>query len=164
LVFQLVLPSVVAPRYPGSGPSNIPDRLAWYRDIAAQQLGLMGPYDEVPTILGSSRLALVLLGVIVALALAEPYQRRICRIFFGVSSVSDVVEVFSGYMNTMTIEDSGETSNISLTVESKLIELNRARVRRYTHESHQARHPDDTFFSFVADLQDKSVVWGRKEA
>jgi hypothetical protein len=67
-------------------------------------------------------------------------------------------------MNTMTIEDSGETSNISLTVESKLIELNRARVRRYTHESHQARHPDDTFFSFVADLQDKSVVWGRKEA
>ena len=117
--------------------------------------------------LSAKSASLTLSGIdnaIVALALAEPYQRRICRIFFGVSSVSDVVEVFSGYMNTMTIEDSGETSNISLTVESKLIELNRARVRRYTHESHQARHPDDTFFSFVADLQDKSVVWGRKEA
>jgi hypothetical protein len=62
----------------------------------------------------------------------------------------------------MQIEDSGETSTITLTIESKLVELNRARVRRYTHESHQSRHPNDTFFSFVADLQDKPVVWGRK--
>lgn len=101
---------------------------------------------------------------IVALALAEPYQRRICNIYFGVSNVADVVEVFSGYMNVMSVEDSGETSTISLSIESKLVELSRARIRRYTHESQQARHPGDTFFSFVADLQDKSVVWGRKES
>lgn len=103
-------------------------------------------------------------NAIVALALAEPYQRRTCNIYFGVSNANDVVEVFSGYMNIMSIEDSGETSTITLTIESKLVELNRARVRRYTHESHQARHPGDTFFSYVADLQDKAVVWGRKEA
>jgi hypothetical protein len=101
---------------------------------------------------------------IVSLSLAEPYQRRQCRILWGVTTVSDFVEIFGGYMNTMAIEDSGETSNITLTVESKLIELNRPRVRRYTHESQKSRYPTDTFFSFVADLQDKDIVWGRKTA
>lgn len=101
---------------------------------------------------------------IVSLALTEPYQRRQCRILWGVTNVDDYVEVFGGYMNTMAIEDSGETSNITLTVESKLIELNRPRVRRYTHESQKSRYPTDTFFSYVADLQDKEIVWGRKIA
>jgi hypothetical protein len=101
---------------------------------------------------------------IVSVALGEPYQRRVCRILWGVTNVSDFVEIFGGYMNTMSIEDSGETSNITLTVESKLVELNRPRVRRYTHESQKSRYPTDTFFSYVADLQDKDIVWGRKTA
>lgn len=101
-------------------------------------------------------------STLVALALTEPYQQRVCRILWGVTTVSDFVEVFGGYMNTMNIEDSGETSTITLTVESKLVELNRPRPRRYTHESQKSRYPNDTFFSFVADLQDKSVAWGRK--
>ena len=105
-----------------------------------------------------------ILSSIVSLALSEPYQRRQCRILWGVTNVDDYVEVFGGYMNTMAIEDSGETSNITLTVESKLIELNRPRVRRYTHESQKSRYPTDTFFSYVADLQDKDIVWGRKTA
>lgn len=99
---------------------------------------------------------------IVSLALVEPYQRRFCRVLFGVQNVADAVEVFSGFMNTMTIEDSGETSAIELLVDSKLVELERARVRRYTHESQQSRYPGDTFFSYVADLQDRDIVWGRK--
>lgn len=99
---------------------------------------------------------------IVALALDEPYQRRRCRVLFGVRDVADAVEVFSGLMNTMAIEDSGETSKISLMVDSKLVELERAKIRRYTHESQQSRHSGDTFFSFVADLQDRDVAWGRK--
>jgi hypothetical protein len=74
------------------------------------------------------------------------------------------VEVFGGFMDVMTIEDSGETSTISLTVESKLVQLERAKELRYTNESQRALFPSDTFFSFVADLQDKEVVWGRKSA
>ena len=101
---------------------------------------------------------------IVSLALNEPYQRRACRIYFGVQSISDVVEVFSGVMNTMAIEDSGTSSTIQLAVESKLVELERALVRRYTHESQQSRYPNDTFFSYVSQLQDKDVVWGRTQA
>jgi hypothetical protein len=98
---------------------------------------------------------------LVSLALSEPYQNRACRILFGVTDVDDIVEVFSGFMDVMTIEDSGDTSVISLTVESKLVQLERAKELRYTHESQQALFPGDTFFSFVADLQDKEIPWGR---
>jgi len=101
---------------------------------------------------------------LVSLALQEPYQNRGCRILFGVTDVSDFVEVFGGFMDTMNIEDSGDTSTITLTVESKLVQLERAKERRYTHESQQSRYSGDTFFSYVSDLQDKEVVWGRKSA
>lgn len=103
---------------------------------------------------------------IVALALVEPYQRRPCRILFGctVPAPNDVIEMFSGKMNTMTIEDAPDSATITLTIESRLIELQRAKTRRYNHESHISRYPGDTFFATVADLQDRQVTWGRKQA
>jgi hypothetical protein len=98
---------------------------------------------------------------LVSLALQEPYQNRSCRILFGVTDVVETIEVFGGFMDVMDIQDGGDTSTITVTVESKLIQLERAKIRRYTEESQRARHPNDTFFSFVADLQDREVVWGR---
>ena len=101
---------------------------------------------------------------LVSLALTEPYQNRACRILFGVDGSSAAVEVFAGTMDTMNIEDSGETSTISLKVESKWVRLDRVNMRRYTSESQKSRHSGDTFFDWVADLQDREIVWGRKEA
>ena len=101
---------------------------------------------------------------IVSLALQEPYQRRKARILYGVTGSSDYVEVFSGKMNKMTIEDSPESGTVSLLVDSKLVELDRASNRRYTSESQKSRHPDDTFFDYVAGLQDADIIWGRKSA
>ena len=99
---------------------------------------------------------------LISLALQEPYQNRECRILFGVIDSSDIVEVFAGTMDRMTIQDGGETGTIDLKVESKWVRLDRANVRRYTSESQKSRHSTDTFFDYVADLQDKDVVWGRK--
>jgi len=96
------------------------------------------------------------------LALQEPYQRRACTIYFGTTDTTSAIEVFSGLMDVMTIEDGGETSNISLTVESKLIRLEKASNWRYTEGSHKSRYPSDTFFSYLADLQDRDIVWGRE--
>jgi hypothetical protein len=101
---------------------------------------------------------------VLSLALVEPYQRRVCRVLFGVVGSTDVIEMFSGKMNTMSIEDAPDSAVVTLTIESRLIELQRAKPRRYNHESHIARYPGDTFFSLVADLQDRQVVWGRKQA
>ena len=96
-----------------------------------------------------------------AYALTEPYQRRTCRIYLGEMTDDAVVEIFTGKMDTMKLEDTGETSNISLTVESNLVELERASNWRYTNENHQSRYDGDTFFSYVQSIQDQSVAWGR---
>ena len=100
-------------------------------------------------------------GGLVSLALQEPYQRRKCRVYFGEASVSEVVEVFSGQLNTMQIEDSGEDGTISVLVDSKLVELERSSNRRYTSESQKARYAGDTFFDYVSAIQDAEIVWGR---
>ena len=117
--------------------------------------------------LSAKGITLQLSGVpteIVSLALQEPYQRRDCKIYFGTTDTSAPIEVFSGLMDKMTIEDSGDSSVIQLTVESKLLRLNKASNWRYTQESHKSRHSGDTFFSYVTDLQNKDIIWGREKA
>ena len=105
---------------------------------------------------------------LVTYALTEEYQGHLCYIYWGIKSVSDVVEVFSGYMDKITIQDDGETSTISLSVESRLITLERPNARRYTQASHDAviategySNTTDTFFKWVTQLQDKQIPWGR---
>lgn len=119
-------------------------------------------------------------STIISRALTEEYQGRLVTIYWGVGGVSDedaedpVVEVFSGYMDKMTIQDDGESATIQLTVESRLITLERPNVRRYTSESHASTRlkkwldagnsgnpAADTFFDYVTQLQDKQIVWGR---
>ena len=132
---------------------------------AGELLNIQG-LEEVAD-LSAKALTLVLSGAsaeLVSLALQEPYQRRKARVLYGVTSVDDYVEVFTGKMNRMTIEDSAESGQISLIVDSKLVELDRSSNRRYTSESHKSRHPGDKFFDYVAAIQDAEIVWGRKEA
>ena len=119
--------------------------------------------DEVND-LSAKSITLQLSGVpasLVSLALQEPYQNRECKVYFGTTDTTTPIEVFSGLMNVMTIEDGGETSVISLTVESKLIRLEKSSNWRYTEGSQKARYSSDTFFNYVSDLQDKTLVWGR---
>ena len=127
---------------------------------------------------------------ILALALQEPYQGRLCYIKFGMigankdfllkedgsfillenSSAIDIsagdpnvlTTLFTGYMDQMAIEEGPDTSIISLAVESKLIDLDRPRVQRYTSASQKARYAGDLAFDFIPDLQDKPLSWGRK--
>ena len=101
---------------------------------------------------------------LVSAALQEPYQRRRCKVFFGAVNVADVVEVFTGSLNTMPIEDSGETSVITATVDSKLVETEKASNLRYTSEGQKSRYSGDTFFDYVSAIQDAEIVWGRKSA
>ena len=93
-------------------------------------------------------------------ALSYEYSGRDAKIYFGVNGNSNLVEVFTGYMDTMSIEDQPDSSTITLTIENRLIDLERTNVFRYTQESHATLYSGDTFFSYVQDLQDKEVEWG----
>lgn len=95
-------------------------------------------------------------------ALTEPYQGRTARVLLIIND-EDPIEVFGGFMDVMTIDDTPEGGTVSLTIESRLVELERTKSFRYTDENHRTRHPDDSFFSYVSSLQDKEILWGRTE-
>lgn len=101
---------------------------------------------------------------IIALALTEPYQGRICNLYFGInpdSAQTSLLKIFSGYMDQMNIQEDVESSTIELAVENKLIDLERARTSRFTSAYQKSVYPGDLGLDFVEDLQDKEIVWGR---
>ena len=125
---------------------------------------------------------------VLSLALSEPYQGRVCNIYFGTFSSGSLLketnnyillqdgsrinvetgekgfnQLFSGYMDQMNIDDGPETSTIELKVENRLIDLERARVARYTQYYQKSIYPDDNGLDFVEDLQTRKVPWGRSE-
>lgn len=103
---------------------------------------------------------------VIGLALQSPYQGRVCNLYFGIMAEDGVsanlTQVFSGFMDEMNIEEGAEYGTIELKVENKLIDLERARVRRFSSAYQKSRYPDDKGFDFVEDLQDKEVVWGKR--
>lgn len=101
---------------------------------------------------------------IISIALQENYQNRACSIIIGTLSdgaVEDSYTLFKGRIDQMTIEESSETASIAVTIENRLIDLERPRIRRYTDQDQRSRFPSDTGFSYVASLQDKSIEWGK---
>ena len=102
---------------------------------------------------------------VISLALQSPYQGRVCNLYFGIvsgSTYSNLTELFSGYMDEMNISEGPEFGTIELLVENKLIDLKRARVRRFSSGYQKSVYPGDKGLDFVEDLQDKEIVWGRK--
>ncbi len=101
---------------------------------------------------------------LVSIALTENYQTRSAKVYLGFLSsgsvVSDPYLAFDGRMDVLSIDDSGETASLTMTVENRLIDLERARERRYTSDDQKLRHPTDTGFDFVASLQEKEIAWG----
>ena len=111
---------------------------------------------------------------LLSLALSEPYQGRVCNIYFGTFSTGKILQesgsfillqdgskiileatktgfnqLFAGYMDQMNISDGGETSTIELMVENRLIDLERARVARFTSGYQKSIYPGDLGLDFV---------------
>lgn len=103
---------------------------------------------------------------ILTIALAEPYRGRPFTLYLGCldennQSVGSMYQLFKGRMDTMSVEDSGTSANISLVVENALVDLERPRIRRLTNEEQLARYPGDQSLNGVAKLQDRQISWGR---
>jgi len=124
---------------------------------------------------------------LLSLALSNPYQGRVCRIYFGTFTIGQLLqqsssyillqdgsridlqsgaessfsEIFSGYMDQMNVDEGPESSTIELTVENKLIDLERARTARFTNFYQKSVYPNDKGLEFVEDLQDRQIPWGK---
>ena len=122
---------------------------------------------------------------LLSLALSTPYQGRIAKIYFGTFQQGSILqetgnyillqdgskinlesmatgfnELFSGYMDQMNIEEAGDTATIEMAVENKLIDLERARVARFTSGYQKSVYPGDLGCDFIEDLQDKRDILG----
>jgi len=64
-------------------------------------------------------------------------------------------------MDTCEIAEGGDTAVIALTAESRLLDLNRSRERRYQKQDQAIDFPGDLGFDYVPSLQQLSVVWGK---
>ena len=96
----------------------------------------------------------------------EDYQGRELKVLLGAMDasngvISDPVVIFSGFMDVMTINEGGQTATIAVTVENRLIEFEKTRVRRYTAEDQKIDYPNDKGLEFVAEMAEKEIVWGR---
>lgn len=97
-----------------------------------------------------------------SLALATAYQGRKGTIYFGFFDDSGspfLVEIFSGYMDEMNIEEGPQTSTVEIKIENKLIDLERPRVRRFTSGYQKTQYPTDRGLDFVEFIQDKDINW-----
>jgi len=104
---------------------------------------------------------------LIATALTDNYQGREIILYFGTLTDAGAINntpyiLFKGRMDVMNIQESGNVANVNITGESRLIDLEIARERRYTSEDQKIDFPDDKGFEFVADLQNKEIVWGGK--
>jgi hypothetical protein len=128
---------------------------------------------------------------VISLALTEAYQGRTCDIHFGLIQkgslelessqevlqdyikledggkitlervIVDLTQLFTGYMDQMSIDEGPDTSTVQLKVENKLIDLERSRVGRFTSQHQKSIYPEDKGLDFVESLQDTTLNWGR---
>jgi hypothetical protein len=99
-------------------------------------------------------------------ALNQTYQGRDATIWLApltedYTFIADPVVVFKGRMDTMDIE-LGQTCTITLSVESRLIDWDRARTRRYNDADQTSEFPGDRGFKYVDQMVEKDLQWGYK--
>ena len=171
----------------GQGTLVLPDTSQW--SGAGTLLGISRVEETSEMAVKGATLTLSSVpSSVLALALVEPYQGRVCKLYFGTFTEGAILqedsayillqdgskigleaanrrtafnEIFSGYMDQMNIEEGGDTSTIQMAVENKLIDLERARVARFTSGYQKSIYPNDKGLDFVEDLQDKKIPWGR---
>lgn len=100
----------------------------------------------------------------VTTALGEHYQGRDAWVWWATLDeyhrpLADPVLLFKGRMDVMEI-GMGRTAAITLTVQSRLADWARARVRRFNDADQQAEYPGDLFFQYQEQMVSVELLWG----
>ena len=159
--------------------------VSWYGTGSLLQIDTIEETSEI----AAKGATITLSGVpseVLSLALSEPYQGRQAKIYFGTFTQgsllqedsayillqgggkisledrrTELTEIFAGYMDQMNIEEAEGGSTIQLTIENKLIDLERPRTARFTNAYQKYLYPNDKGLEFVEDLQTKELFWGK---
>lgn len=104
---------------------------------------------------------------LVEMAMNEVRQNYPVNIYLGFADINgtvinDPVCVAVGHTDVPTLNDGGDTCRIDVTVETPMIDLQRACNRRYTPDDQKSFFPTDKGFDYVASVQSWSKTWGKK--
>lgn len=101
----------------------------------------------------------------ISLALQESQQGKSGKVYLGFLDENGVIAdphmVFEGKLDIPAIQEDGETSTISITYESRLINLQRSKESRYTNEEQQREYAGDLGCEFVPTMKEITLNWGR---
>ncbi len=150
--------------YAHSGGGNF--TWAGHTYLGVGRLGKVSEIEETEA-LQANAIKIELSGVDpanVSISLNEEYQGRPARVYIAYldenyALLGDPVGPFSGQMDTMDGE-LGKLSTLTLTVESRLVDWMRARIRRWTDADQQAEYPGDKGLEYVSQMAEKELVWG----
>ena len=104
-------------------------------------------------------------SALIATVLGDNYQGRPVKLWIAAldatgAIVADPYLIFAGRMDNVEIDEGPETSVIRINAESRLIDLQRTRERRYTHEDQQIDFPGDLGLQYMARAQSAPLIWG----
>lgn len=73
--------------------------------------------------------------------------------------VNSPIVAYTGQMDQPQVDVSSDTISITIAVENRLSDLQRARGGRYTDADQRSRHPNDSGLMFINQLSDKFINW-----
>ena len=164
ILFEGAFPSGMVRIWTGAGPVEW-DGKSWTG--VGVLLGL-GALEETSDVVASGT-TVSLSGVpldLVGLAIDEARQGQPGRIWLALLTedrqiIVDPVQAFTGRLDVPEIQEDAHTCRITISYESRLIDLNVPRNWRYTHESQQVLFTGDLGFAHVTAIQDQEITWGR---
>ena len=140
------------------------DSQTWNGTSKFGRISEISETNEIKT----AQMTLMLNGVdsaLISTVFNEDYQERPASVWLGYldsvgAIVADPYKFFGGRMDVMLFEDDGESADISLICENRLVDFERPTGSLVTHEDQQERYSGDLGLEFVSDIRDKAVRWG----
>lgn len=126
-------------------------KISAVQTTAAEIRQLQFELSGVPT----ANLALMLSGTVqgtpvtISVAILDP----------ATYAVTDVVPIWAGQLDTMTVDDTATGSTITVTAEHVGIDLNRPAPLYYIDADQQALYPGDLFFQYTSQQFDQQIIW-----
>lgn len=77
-------------------------------------------------------------------------------------TVVDAPIEWTGYLDTMTVAEDGQQASVSVSAESRAVDLMRGNPSFYSDADQRAIDPTDGAFAYVVDQLDKPLIWPAK--
>lgn len=139
--------------------------------LAANGLGRISPVSNTPNEVAGLQLELLRVdSTYIGLALddADEVQGSVVTISTAIldsttHQILDVLTDWVGYADTMTISEDGQNASITLSAESKAVDLLRGSPLLYNDADQQSLVPGDLYFQYVASQSDTPITWPTRE-